>query len=110
MANLGLIMSLAKQYDIGYIIIAPVAPNNALNETNDAFRKATNTLIANAAATNGLRVLDFSAEGNGASPERWVATYNDGTGAAGDGIHPDTDAFEVIRAPALAAALAAILV
>ena len=109
LANLADVMALAKQYGVGYIIIAPLAPHNALNASNDAFRKETNTLISSAAATNGIRVLNFAAEGDGASPERWVTAYNDGTGAAGDGIHPDADAFEIIRAPALAAALAQIL-
>lgn len=110
MANLAEVLALSQQYKIGYVIVAPHAPHNSLTLSYDDFRKATNTLIANSAAENGVRVLDFSALGDGASPERWAAGYNDGTGAAGDGIHPDADAFESVMAPALRAALEAILV
>jgi len=104
------VVATAKQYNIPYIVWAPLMPYNSLTLAYDAFRRGTNTQLQSIAASNGVTWLDFAALGDGASPERWVAGYNDGTGAASDGIHPDEDAFDAVMAPALATVLRALMV
>jgi len=99
------VLATAKQYGIPYVVWAPLMPYNTLNSAQDTIRKGTNTLMQSLAASNGVFWLDFSNLGDGADPEKWITAYNDGTGAAGDGIHADTDAFEDVMAPALVSVL-----
>lgn len=102
------VIATARQYSIPAVIFCPLMPYNSLTLSYDNIRKGTNTAIAAIAAANGVTVLNLAALGDGASPERWVSAYNDGTGSAGDGIHPDEDAFDAVMAPALAAVLRAL--
>ena len=104
------VVATAAQYRVPYIVFVPLMPYNSLSLASDNFRKATNAAIAGIAAANGVTVLDLSALGDAASPERWVTAYNDGTGAAGDGIHPDEDAFDAVMSPKLATVLRALMV
>lgn len=95
------VIATAATYRIPYVVWAPLLPYEALNAAQDTIRKGTNTEMAAMAAAHGVHWLDFSALGDGASPEQWVSGYNDGTGAAGDGIHPDEGAFDAVMTPAL---------
>lgn len=99
------ILATARQYGIPYVIYFPLMPYNALTGPLDLIRKGSNTQFQTLAGLYGVQWLDFSALGNGALPEKWFTQYNDGTGAAGDGIHPDEEAFDQVMAPALTAAL-----
>ena len=99
------VIATAKQYAIPCVVFVPLMPYNSLTLSYDNIRKGTNATLRAIALANGVAWLDLSALGDGASPERWVAKYNDGTGAAGDGIHPDETAFDEVMAPALAAVL-----
>lgn len=99
------ILATARQYGIPYVVWMPLLPYNTLNAAFDNIRKTTNGRLRQLAGFYGVTWLNFAALGDGATPERWVTSYNDGTGAAGDGIHPDEDAFDQVMAPALTAAL-----
>ena len=95
------VIATARQYGVQYIIFVPLMPFNSLTLAFDDIRKGTNAEIVAIARASGVWWLDFSALGTGASPDRWISAYNDGLGAAGDGIHPDETAFDDVMTPRL---------
>lgn len=104
------IFSVAATYNIPYVIFAPLMPYEALNSAQDTIRKGTNAELQTIANSYGITLLNFSALGDGGDPEQWIPEYNDGAGAAGDGVHPDETAFDAVMVPTLLTVLRAIMI
>lgn len=88
------IMRFAKAKGIGHVCFIPLLPYNSNTLAQDAYRLSFNAWLA---TILGASVLSFPALGNGASPERWNATYN----FAADGVHPNELAIDTVMAPEL---------
>lgn len=74
------IIEFAHAKGIKRVLFIPLLPYNSTNSTTDAARVAFNSYLATLAQyTPGVAVLDFSALGDGASPERWKTAMNDKT-------------------------------
>ena len=99
------VLSVARQYNVPFVVFVPLMPYNSLDAAKDLIRKDTNAKIAAMAAAYGCQALTLDALGDSAAPQRWVVAYNNGTGASGDGIHPDETAFDEVLAPALVGTL-----
>lgn len=95
------VIKYARDNSIANVCYVGLLPWNTLSAANDNLRKAYNTWLANFATAAGAGYLDFSALGDGASPERWVVGYNN----ASDGIHENEVAIDAVMAPALTAYL-----
>lgn len=98
------VVAYARANKISRVCFAPLFPYNPLNAAQDAKRKAFNSWLSSFAGATGNGYLDFSACGDGASPERWIPALNYNL----DGIHPGQLAVETICAPALTAYLRSI--
>lgn len=79
-ANAANALSLANQYKIRHVCFVPLLPYNSLTLANDNLRKGYNTWLRTFAATMRCGYLDFSAIGDGASPEKFVVAYNASAG------------------------------
>ncbi|UOD28782.1 hypothetical protein INH39_25575 [Massilia violaceinigra] len=95
------IVRFCRANGISNLIWIPLLPFNSNTTAQDAYRLEFNAWLA---TIPGTTTLNFPALGNGATPERWVATMN----FSADGIHPSELAIDTVMAPALTAALNAI--
>jgi hypothetical protein len=75
-----------------YPVLCTSPPNNGYAQTPDDFRKAVNAMVLSAAGSWGVTACDFSALGDGATPERYVSGLN------ADSTHPDEDGIELMAA------------
>jgi lysophospholipase L1-like esterase len=97
-------ISVCRQYQIPYLVLMPMLPSeNFPGAAEDNLRKQVNAEVAATAASFGVQVLDFSALGNGASPELWVPAYKF------DAVHPNEAGIEAVMTPTLEQALRQIL-
>lgn len=95
------IVRFVQSKGIRHLCFTPIMPYNSNTAAQDAYRVSWNIWLKSFAQAVGAGVLDFSAMGNGATPERWVPEYNYGA----DGIHPNELAIDTVMAPALTAYL-----
>lgn len=96
-------IKLCQDYRIPYPVMYGLLPHDSSTLAYDDIRKATNAKLRDIAAANGVTWLDFSALGDGGSPERWVPKYKN------DVLHYNELAVEKVLAPTLRAALALML-
>lgn len=101
MSRAVLAIEYARANGIPNVCLVPLLPYNSLAAGNDTIRKSYNTKLRALALNMGCGYLDFSALGDGASPERWIPAYN----YSSDGIHPNETAIDTVMAPALTAYL-----
>lgn len=94
---------LCMDYNISYLFMYGLLPNDGATLAQDNVRKATNARLKAIADRTGATWLDFSALGDGASPERYVTKYKF------DALHPNELAIEEIMAPVARAAIAEVL-
>ena len=94
---------LCVDYKIPYLFMYGLLPNDGATLAQDNVRKATNARLKAIAESMGATWLDFSALGDGASPERFVTKYKF------DALHPNELAIEEIMAPVARAAIALVL-
>ncbi|MEG1121209.1 MAG: hypothetical protein RSE62_03300 [Citrobacter sp.] len=93
------VAKLCYDYRIPHLFMYGLLPNDGLTITQDNFRKSTNRKMEALAKSIGATWLDFSAVGDGASPERFRPEYKF------DALHENEAAIEAIFAPVLALAL-----
>lgn len=94
------ILKLCSDFKIPYLVMWPWLQVDTYNLAQDTFRKNMNAKIKAEALASGVMYIEFPATGNGASPERWVNTYQF------DSIHPNELAIETLLAPTLKNVLA----
>lgn len=75
-----------------YPVLCTPLPNNGYAQTPDDFRKLVKATVLSAAGSWGVTACDFSALGDGATPERYVSGLN------ADSTHPDEDGIELMAA------------
>lgn len=94
---------LCADYKIPYLFMYGLLPNDGTSLAQDNVRKATNARLKAIADSVGATWLDFSALGDGASPERFVTKYKF------DVLHENELAIEEIMVPVTRAAIAGVL-
>lgn len=94
---------LCADYKIPYLFMYGLLPNDGSTLAQDNVRKATNARLKAIADSVGATWLDFSALGDGGSPERFITKYKF------DALHPNELAIEEIMAPVARAAIADVL-
>lgn len=84
------VMSTAKKYGIGKVVMCPRMPLNTLNAAQYALKVAQDIELSKLAAAYGIEWMPLPGLGDGANPERWLAALN----YTADGYHPNETCIE----------------
>jgi hypothetical protein len=97
---LGEAVAVCRQYRIPHLCVWGTLPNeNITTAPYDQVRKDNNAGLAQDAATMRVVMLDLSALGDGATPEKWVPAYRY------DPFHPNEAGQDAVFVPAVKAAI-----
>ncbi|RSZ60034.1 SGNH/GDSL hydrolase family protein [Massilia atriviolacea] len=84
------VISTAKKYGIGKVVMCPRMPLNTLTAPQYALKVAQDIELSKLAAAYGIEWMPLPGLGDGANPERWATALN----YAADGYHPNEACIE----------------